>query len=226
VLASPSTFSLLLWPSLLTLALSVGRLIGEVKGIVPPTSGGALHPLGIGWCVFLFGAWYGWRLLRDGSAPRVRCAWLWALVALLAFFGTVAWQFRPFVGGPADDATFERLRIAVLVIVAVALAAGAAMFAVWPRLASLMLLYALGARLTVVALTIAAEHFGWVTHYTKFGPSGIERGMADTIVAASVAQLGGWVPFTIVGGVLAGGIVAGCRRGPVRTGPGALRPAA
>ena len=69
---SASTFRLLLWPSLLTLALSLARVTAEVKGWLPPTSGGALHPLGITWCVFVFGAWFGWRLLRAGSQPRVR----------------------------------------------------------------------------------------------------------------------------------------------------------
>lgn len=209
--ASP-TLRLLLWPSLLTLVLSVARLVGEVQGWLPPTSGGALHPLGIVWCVFVFGAWFGWRLLRAGLGPRVRRPWAWALVALLAFAGTVMWRFRPFLGAGTDDATFQQLRTAVLVIVSVVLAAGALMFVVWPRLAWLMLLYGLLARGTVVALTILAKQRGWNTHYTKFGPSGIERDMGDTIVSASVAQFGGWVPFTIVGGVLAGSVVAAARR--------------
>jgi hypothetical protein len=212
--AAPSTLGLLLWPSVLTLALSVARLVGQVQGWLPPTSGGAMHPLGIVWCVFVFGAWFGWRLSRAHLGPRVRRPWAWALAALLALAGTVMWQFRPFLGAGTDDATFQQLRVAVMVIVGVALAAGALMFVVWPRLAWLMLLYGLGARGTVVVLTILAKQQGWNTHYTKFGPSGIERDMADTIVSASFAQLGGWVPFTIVGGVLAGGIVLATRRGP------------
>ena len=65
--AAPSTFRSLLWPSVVTFALSVARLVAEVQGWLPPTSGGALHPLGIVWCVFVFGAW-SWRA---GGQPGI-----------------------------------------------------------------------------------------------------------------------------------------------------------
>jgi hypothetical protein len=210
----PTIARLILWPSALTLLLSLARLVGEVQGWLPPTSGGALHPLGITWCIFVFGAWFGWRLQRAGAGPRVRRPWLWALLAFLALAGVVAWQFRPFVGTAADPTIFPQLRRAVIVIVSVAVPLGAAMFVLWPRLAWTMLLYGLGARATVVVLTIVAKQQGWTTHYTKFGPGGIERDMTDTLVSAAFAQLGGWVPITILGGVLAGSLVTAFARRP------------
>ena len=46
----------------------------------------------------------------------------------------------------------------------------------------------------------------------KFGPMGIEReGMGETLFSAAIAQIGFWVPFTIVGGVLAGCLAIGRR---------------
>lgn len=205
----PSTLRLLLWPSLITLAISIARLVSEVNGWLTNVSGGRLLPLGITWCVFVFGGWMGWRLARAGAGPRCRRPWLWALLALLAAVGTVMWGFRPLLEADRSDATFALLREAVIRGVVVALVAGAAMFAVWPRLAWTLLLYGLGARGTVLAFTWLAKHQGWDTHYTKFGPPGIEReSMAETMTSAAIAQLGFWVPFTILGGVLAGSLLA------------------
>lgn len=204
-----STLRLLLWPSLLTLAVSIARLVAEVRGFVGSHSGGAGVLLGVTWLVFPFGGWFGWRLARAGKGPRVRRAWLFALLALLAIASAGFVFFRPLLGADRSDATFAALRTAVLVLAATALAGAVALSVVWPALARLLLLYALPARATVVAATMLAEHQGWDTHYTKFGPSGIELDAAGTLVSASLAQFGFWVPFTVVGGVLAGSLVAG-----------------
>ena len=212
----PSTLRLILWPSLITLVISVARFVAEVNGSVTTQSGGAGALLGITWCVFVFGAWFGWRLAKGGDGPRVRLAFVWALLALAAIAATIAYGFRPLLQADRSDATFAALRQAVLTIVAVAIVCAAATSLVWPRLAWTMLLYAIPARLTVVALTWLAKNQGWDTHYQKFGPPGIERDMADTLISASVAQLGGWVPFTIVGGVLAGSLFGRARRAPMQ----------
>ena len=61
----------------------------------------------------------------------------------------------------------------------------------------------------MLAFTWLAKLQGWDTHYTKFGPPGIERdSMAETMTSAAIAQLGFWVPFTMIGGMVAGGLVA------------------
>ena len=208
-----STLRLLLWPSLLTLAISLVRVASEVQGWLSTASGGRGLPLGITWCIFVFGGWFGHRLARAGAGPRVTRAWLWASLATVAAVGTVAYGFRPPLGADRDEATFALVREAVVRAVVVAALAGSAMFVVWPRLAGTLLLYGLGARLTVLAITWLAKHQGWDTHYTKFGPPGIEReAMADTMWSAAIAQLGFWVPFTVVGGTLAGAL---CARGHV-----------
>jgi hypothetical protein len=204
-----STRRLLLWPSLLTLAISLARLVLEVQGSVSTASGGRLLPLGITWGIFVFGGWFGRRLSLQNDTPRVRLGWLWALLALLAAIGTAVSGFRPLVGADTSEATFAQLRTAVLTTAIVTSLAAAAMFAVWPRLAWTLLLYGLGARATVLASTWLAKHQGWDTHYTKFGPSGIEQEtMAATMASAGIAQLGFWVPFTIVGGTLCGCLLA------------------
>src|SRR5678810_625763 len=91
---SASTFRLILWPSLITLAISVARTVAEVQGWLTNVSGGRLVPLGITWCIFVFGAWFGRSLSRAGSPPRVSSAWLWALLALAGGIGAAMWGFR------------------------------------------------------------------------------------------------------------------------------------
>ena len=205
---APSTFRLILWPSVFTLALSLTRLVAERQGWSTTVSGGAGAPLGITWGLFVFGAWFGGRLSRANAGPRVARPWLWALLALLAAGGTAAYGFRPLVGGDQSDATFALVRQAVLATVVVTTLGALAMFRVWPRLAWTMFVYGLIARATVVAITWFAKSAGWNTHYTKFGPTGIERGMGETMLSAAVAQFGFWVPLTILGGTLAGGLLA------------------
>lgn len=199
---------LLLWPSLLTAAISGFRLLAEVNGWLTSVSGGRLVPVGITWCIFVFGGWFGWRLAAADSGPRVRHAFVWALLAFLAAAATAALGFRPLVGADQSEATFTAVRAVVLTAAAVTTVGAIGMFVVWPRLAWLMLLYAVPARALVVALTWLAKTQGWDTHYTKFGPTGIERDLATTMVSASLAQFGFWVPLTIVGGTLAGSLFA------------------
>jgi hypothetical protein len=202
------------WPTLLSVAVSALRLYLEVQGEVPPASGGAFNPIGITWLVFLFGAWFGWRLGRAGSRPMLRPGWVWSLLAFLALAGVVAWQISPLDRTDRSDVAYQLLREAVQGIVVVAIPIAGATFAVWPRLAATLLAYAIPARLTVVALTWLAKHNGWDTHYTKFGPAGIERRVEETAYAASVAQLGFWVPFTVIAGSLAGCLAARVARPP------------
>ncbi|MBL9076283.1 MAG: hypothetical protein JNL08_02190 [Planctomycetes bacterium] len=210
----PSTLRLLLVPTLVTLLVSVARLMAEVQGRVTNLSGGRGALLGITWLVFVFGGWFGWRLARLGSAPRVRRAWLWSLLSLVAIVGTAAWRFAQVDLQDRSETAFAALRGHVLVIAAVTTAAGLLQFVVWPRLAAVLLGYGLLARATVLALTWLAKQQGWDTHYTKFGPAGIERDLPATMLSATIAQIGFWVPFTIVGGMVVGCLVGGRRRAP------------
>lgn len=209
---NPLLLRLVLWPSVLTLLISIARLVTQVEGMTPTASGGGGVLLGITWLVFVFGGWFGWRLSRAGSAPRVRRAWLWALLTFLLMAGTVAWRFSQVDRGDTSEAAFAALRVHVGIGAGVAVLMALLQFVLWPRLATVLLVYGLCARVPVVALTWLAKHNGWDTHYTKFGPAGIERDMTETVLSASLAQFGFWVPFTIVAGTVVGCLVGGRRR--------------
>jgi len=210
--SKPSILRLILWPTIVTLLVNVARLIVQQQEAGTTASGGAGYWLGITWLALLFGGWFGWQLARAGSRPTLRPAWAWSLVALLVVIGTVFWQFSQIDRTDSRPEAMPPLRSAVLLIVSVAIPMAVLQFIVWRRLALTLLLYGLVARATVVGLTWLAKHNGWDTHYTKFGPGGIEVDMAGTMTSAVIAQFGFWVPFTIVAGTLVGAIVGGRRR--------------
>ena len=205
------TLRLILLPTLVTLAVSAMRLTGEVQGWVHSQSGGALHLLGISWLPFAFGPLFAVLLVRDGSRPRLRAAWPWGLIALGLLAAAVMWRFGPLLSATDSDETWAMLRSSVVVLVAIAVALAASKALVWPRLAWTLLCYAIPARVAVVAITWLAKHMEWETHYTKFGPPGMERDMGTTLVSASIAQLGFWTPYTIIAGFVFGAMIG--RRG-------------
>jgi len=209
--STTSTFRLILVPSIVTLLVSVTRLVGEVKGWFPAKSGGALHPLGIFWFGLAFALWFAFRLRRAGSAPRVARPWLWSMLSLQPIFVAFGATAPGLTDAEANEAGYAALRTSGLAVSAAAYVAMAVQFYVWPRLAWTLLCYAIPARLTVVALTWIAETNAWDTHYTKFGPKGWDRDMENTMVATSLMQLGFWTGVSVVFGVLLGGAVFGRR---------------
>lgn len=210
--SGPTILQLVLLPAVITALVSIARVYAEVHDHVAATSGGAGALLGITWLVAPFGAWFGYALARSGNGPRLRPAALWYAVALLPVFGAVALGFSGLDQGDTSEAGYQALRSAVLTIaVAGAVCATFALF-VWWRLSLALLLYGFLARLVVVAIAYVAKTNGWDTHYTKFGPAGIERDLGDTMVSACISQFGFWVPFTILVGGVFGGLAAALGR--------------
>jgi hypothetical protein len=202
--SKPSVLGLVVLPTIVTLCVNAARAYAEFHGDVTRQTGGGGALLGIVWLPLLFGAWFAFRLGGAGSLPRLRPGWPWVLVSLLLLVGTVASQIVGIDRADKSDAAFASLRVSVLTIVGVALPIAAFQFVIWRRLALTLLVYALVARGMVLFLTWLAKSNGWDTHYTKFGPAGLETDMAGTMVSASIAQLGFWVPFTMLTGMLTG----------------------
>ncbi|MBL8724404.1 MAG: hypothetical protein JNK49_10185 [Planctomycetes bacterium] len=216
--ATSSTLRRILWPTLLTLAVSILRLVGELQGWVNSKSGGAGAWLGITWLVLVFGAWFGLRLRAAGSAPRLQPAWLWSLVPVLLFVGAFAYRMYDYTKGQGFQLTDTsapaqaHIRTTLYLACAVGGVGMLVTFATWARLAWTLLLYGVVARVAVLAITYVAKVSGWNTHYTKFGPAGAEWELGETMFAATVAQLGMWVPFTVFVGGCVGCLLGGRRR--------------
>jgi hypothetical protein len=208
--AKTTTLRLIAIPTVLTLGVNIARLWLEVNGTINSESGGGGALLGISWLMFLFGAWFAFRLRRLGSAPRVAKSFLLPLIAAVAFMGAAAMTFASSPEGA--DVPMDEMRSAVSLLAAVCCGGALLCFVAWPKLSWTLLLYAIPARLTVLALTWLAKDQGWDTHYTKFGQQGQQTDLQGTMTGASIAQLGIWVPLTVILGSLTGCVLFGRKK--------------
>lgn len=209
-------FSLVLIPALLTLIVTVVRVVGELQGWDPKffstEPGGGMALVGITWLVLLFGCWFGWRLRRGGAPFKGRAAALY-LLGIGVFAGGVFGLIKAgLVSFPTAEAPGELVGIEYLL----GLMGVGALLAIiaWPRLTATLMLYGVLARIPVVVVTYLDLERGWDTHYGEMPPG---ADTADPFLALSLAQVTLW-PFVftpLVGGLFGclGAALAGSKRG-------------
>lgn len=172
-----STARLLLVPALITLALTQLRLTGDLLRIA------GFGPYEIAWLVPIFGAYFAVCLAKSAPAPA---RLLKSSLVPMALFGTGLMLLHPTSGG-----------MAVVSLVTIVLIRRA-----WPRLGTLLLGYALAARLPVIITMLGATLNGWETVYDVSPYS---------VLAGLLPQLTVWIGFTVVVGSLAGGLALAVR---------------
>jgi hypothetical protein len=193
---------LILVPAVITLAVTLLRLAGELQGWSPrlfsrePGGGGAL--VGISWLVPVFGAWFGWRLAASGERPVS----LWRALALTVLAIAVL---------PASGLLAARLGVegtSVTALATYAIVSVAALFLAlraWPALGRTLLAYGLVARIPVILVMLAAILGSWGTHYDAMPPGTPEMsGLRKWLIAGVLPQLTVWQWFTVVFGGLFG----------------------
>jgi hypothetical protein len=165
---------LILVPALITLAVTLLRLVGELQGWSPVlfnrgTQTWSPSLVGIVWLVPVFGAWFGWKLTRAGSGPRslgravgLELAAL-AVLPLAAFLAPKAGIVPERMWRPNVPLT-ESLTI-LSVFVAVFIVGIAIGIRAWPALGRTLLAYGLAARVPVALLMLVAMLGNWGTHY-------------------------------------------------------------
>jgi hypothetical protein len=195
---------LILWPALVTLAVTLLRLVGELQQWSPrlfsrePGGGRAL--VGIIWLVPIFGAYFAARLSREGQGPRSAPRALG--IAILAFAVNVALAAVALlvVKGPVGQLAV----FAVTSWVAIAVARPA-----WPALWRVLLVYAVSARLPVLLIMLASIFGGLDTHYAKPRPDFPEMGPWGVFFWTALLPQGSlWFFLTIVGGLIFGVLAA------------------
>jgi hypothetical protein len=208
--AAVSTGQLVLVPALISLGITLLRLVGELNRWSPtffnrePGGPGAL--VGIVWLVPVFGLYFAWRLSAAGRGPKSRGRALgYALAGLLLFvvlYLAVARLVPSLLG-----------RV-VLINCAAAISALVA-YRGWPELGLTEVAYGLAARIPVALVMLVAMAANWGTHY-EFGPPGFpELGLLPKWLAIGLMpQLVFWVGFTVLVGSLFGGLVPLVRRAP------------
>ena len=198
-----SVKEMILVPSVITLAVTLLRLTGELNGWSPvlfnSEAGGGAALVGITWLVPIFGIHFALKLVRSDSAPasagRVLAYSAAGLAAALAIIIGGGWL----VG--------ENYPVAMLVPAAGAIAGMAIACRGWCALGRVLFYYALAARIPVILITLPAVLGNWGTHYDAAPPGFPEMSaMGKFFWSGVVPQMTIWVGYTMVVGALFGGI--------------------
>ena len=206
---------LVLVPALITLGVTILRLVGErqhwSKALFNTAAGGPLAIIGIVWLAPIFGIYFALKLAGVGEGPSSA-----GKAIGLALLGFVL-----LVGGAVLSglARFQNLAL-ILCGLVLMIAAGAAEFAAWPSLAKALVVYGYLARIPVAIIMFFALQGHWGTHYDA-PPPGFPPELSFGMTYFSIGlmpQLVFWVAFTMVIGSLFGSIAAAiAHRGKVAT---------
>jgi hypothetical protein len=192
---------LILVPSLITLGVTILRLVGELQhwpeAWFNPAPGGPWSIVGIVWLVPVFGIYFALKLAGVGDRPTssARAVGLAALGFILLALGFFLFQkvFRSFAG---------------IVLMWAMAAAGAVMqIPAWRALFKTLVAYGYAARVPVAIVMFLATRGDWKSHYSALAmPTTQMRPFAQYILFGFFPQLVWWVAFTIVVGTLCGAV--------------------
>lgn len=204
-----SIMRLILIPSIISLAVTLVRLIGELQGwpsaLFNRSAGGAGSIIGITWLAPIFGIYFALKLTGAGAGPEDRGrAIRLGILGLCLMIGGGFVALAPQIRFPGKEA------VALLVIVA----AAGFQYAAWPSLFKTLLAYAYAARIPVAILMYFAIRGRWGTHYDVLPPNfPADTGFwPEYFLIAFLPQMVLWVAFTIVTGALCGSIAVAIMR--------------
>jgi len=194
---------LILLPSLLTLAITILRLVGELqqwsKTWFNPAPGGGGAIVGIVWLVPVLGVYFAIRLSSQGLGPPTpKRAIVYAVSGLLILgAGFVLFNTFPF-------------SLPGLVFLWATSALGAAMQRLgWREMFKVLMSYAYAARIPVAMVMFLATRLRWESHYSALAfPPARLNWLAQFFLIGFFPQLVWWVGFTMVVGSVFGSIAA------------------
>jgi hypothetical protein len=205
---------LILWPSIITLAITVLRLVGELQHWSPrffnPEAGGGGALVGISWLPLIFGVYFAIKLVGAGEPPSASRA---ILVPVLGIVLVVA--------GAAASTVISKTPTAgtIIIINIVALVALIVQRYGWPALFKTLLAYAFAARIPVALIMLVAIYKNWGTHY-DVAPTPEFPAMhwfMKWLLIGALPQFLIWIEFTVIVGGLVGGITGAIARRRTRT---------
>lgn len=219
----PSLRQLVLVPALITLAVTLLRLAGELLRWSPALfsrePGGGASLVGIVWLIFVFGIYFALRLARAGETPA----------GLGPAFG---WPALAFALNSALLVAAVTLMPARPVAQLAVFGAGSwvAIFVArrgWPEMWRVLLAYGFLARIPVLVVMFLAIFIGWDTHYAKPGPDFPAMGPWGLFFwTALLPQMSIWIYMTVVLGMLTAAATVSIRRLMRRPAAAATPPAA
>jgi hypothetical protein len=199
----PSITQLILVPAIITLVITILRVVGELQHWSPTlfssAAGGGGALVGIAWLPFIFGPYFAIKLAGVGAGPdgTGKSIGIAVLGFVVVFCGGFV-GFAPLVTFPGH----------IIVGMALAIGGAALQFMGWPGLAKALLAYGYAARIPVAILMFFALRGSWGTHYDALPPN--YTGPADLwgkyFFTALLPQLIIWPVYTIIVGSLFGSI--------------------
>jgi hypothetical protein len=209
---------LILVPALITLAVTIVRLVGELAGgpssLFNRAAGGGGALIGIVWLIPIFGVYFAARLVRAGFGPESAGKVIGFAVLGLVVAGVTFASVPALSRYLAENASVSRMisrplgtTIGYLLAIVMLHRAG------WPAFFKTLLGYAFAARIPVLIVMFIAMLGNWGTHY-ELGPPGTPEMsfLAKFVVIAVVPQMTFWIMVTMVFGTLFGGVAAAVLR--------------
>ncbi|MGE0453311.1 MAG: hypothetical protein AB7O37_00965 [Vicinamibacteria bacterium] len=202
---------LILVPSVITLAITLLRLVGELQRWSPTLfsreAGGAGALVGIVWLVPVFGILFALKLGKAGQGPAAAGKALGLCIlgfALVPIAGVAA------AGLGVSQESFTMFGTFVVA----SIVGGVIAFRAWPALGRVLFAYGLAARIPVVIVMLIAILGSWGTHYDVAPPNLPEMNpFAKWFAIGALPQLTIWIWFTIAVGGIFGSVAALATRG-------------
>ena len=195
--------SLILVPALITLAITLLRLAGELMNWSPvlfnKSAGGGGAVIGISWLVPIFGFYFARQLMKENDHPAgIGRVFGFSFLGIAVYAGLFALAYKL---SPTN----------VWLLSAIGVAAAAAglfiMRKAWPSLFTTLLAYGLAARIPVLIVMFIAIMNNWGTHYDVPPPNFPAMApFAKWVVIGLFPQLTFWMVFTVGIGTICGGI--------------------
>lgn len=202
-----STFRLVLVPGIITLAVTLLRLTGELnhwsRTLFNPEAGGGMAIVGIWLLVPIFGLYFGWKL-SDSGQTRGGFRTLGFAALAIAAFAVVSFAVPRVLGLDPSQPTLS----ALVILVAASLIALGIIYYGTGALGRVLFAYGLAARIPVILVMLVAILGNWGTHYDVL-PPGVVLEMSPWtkwFVIGVVPQLTLWIAFTVAVGALFGGL--------------------
>ncbi len=204
-----SNLQMIAVPALITLVITIIRLVGELqhwgKPWVGNEAGGGMALIGISWLPVIFGPYFAWKLAAAGDGPDSRgkaigFAFFGAAVFVGSGFG-IALTLR---GGKPTYFTI----VPFLLMLVAALIPGLG----WKSLGKALLAYAVAARVPVLVVMYIAMSGnggqGWGTHYDVVDPMFANFSVfMKWVYEGLLPQATLWMGWTVCLGAILGTIV-------------------
>jgi hypothetical protein len=192
--------SLIMGPALVTLAVTLLRLVGELQNWSPllfsRKAGGGFALVGISWLPPIFGIYFAMKLARLAPPASTGKALGNAVLGTVLGFGIALGGGALFKGN--QNVQFLVILVGVIVGAVVA-------YRGWPELGKTLLAYGLAARIPVIVVMLIAMLANWGTHYDVAPPNFQAMGtFAKWFMIGVIPQLFLWIPFTVFSGALFG----------------------